>query len=108
MRTHEQIEQELDELFEESDWAEHDDYPLADWRYEVANDDTRQGYRSWLYNQLANEEEEEGEEELPATKQEHTADIWFCPNCLHTWLAFEGETESHCPECGTHVKEDTP
>lgn len=57
MKTHEQTEQELDELFEESDWAEHDDYTLADWKYEVMNNDTRQGYRSWLYNRLEQEED---------------------------------------------------
>lgn len=109
MRTHEEIERELDNLFDGSRgyWSEHPTYPLDDWRYEVANNDTRQGYRDWLYNRLEQEEGEK-EEEMPATKQEHTADIWFCPRCRHTWLAFEGETESRCPECGTHVKEDTP
>ena len=28
-------------------WAEDPRYPLVDWRYEVANDDTRLGYREW-------------------------------------------------------------
>ena len=28
-------------------WAERDGFPLADWRHEVANDDTRLGYAAW-------------------------------------------------------------
>ncbi len=55
---HELIEMELDSLFKEYPWASHPTYPVADWQYEVANNDTRQGYRGWLYNKIANEEEE--------------------------------------------------
>ena len=29
-------------------WAEHPDYPLIDWKAEVANDDTRLGYWAWV------------------------------------------------------------
>jgi hypothetical protein len=28
-------------------WVEHPDHPVADWQAEVANDDTRLGYRDW-------------------------------------------------------------
>ena len=28
-------------------WAEHPRYPSADWRYEIANGDTREGYWEW-------------------------------------------------------------
>ena len=28
-------------------WDDHDDYPVSDWQYEVANGDTRQGYHEW-------------------------------------------------------------
>lgn len=59
MKTHDQIIEELEKTFKESHWAEHPTYPLEDWRYEVANDDTRQGYRDWLYNRLEQEEDEE-------------------------------------------------
>lgn len=31
-----------------SHWDEDPDYPVADWKYEVANDDTRQSYREWV------------------------------------------------------------
>lgn len=55
--SHELIEMELDSLFNNNPWASHPTYPVADWQYEVANNDTRQGYRGWLYNKLANEEE---------------------------------------------------
>lgn len=54
---HEEIEAELDSLFRDNPWAEHPVYPVADWQYEVANGDTRQGYRGWLYNKIANEED---------------------------------------------------
>ena len=29
-------------------WGEDPDYPLADWKYQVANDDTRLGYWEWV------------------------------------------------------------
>lgn len=33
-------------------WGEHPDHPLEDWRYEVANDDTRAGYWDWVLGQI--------------------------------------------------------
>jgi hypothetical protein len=55
---HYEIEAHLEILFssERGVWAEDAKYPLEDWQYEVANNDTRQGYRDWLYNKYANEE----------------------------------------------------
>ena len=29
-------------------WDEHPDFPSSDWRYEVANEDTREGYWFWV------------------------------------------------------------
>jgi len=29
-------------------WGEHTEYTLDDWKYEVANDDTRLGYWEWV------------------------------------------------------------
>lgn len=29
-------------------WDSDPDYPLSDWKYEVANDDTRMGYHEWV------------------------------------------------------------
>ena len=29
-------------------WGVHPDFPVSDWRYEVANDDTRLGYWEWV------------------------------------------------------------
>lgn len=40
-------------------WGEHPDHPVADWRYEVANDDTRSGYWEWVALRLATDDEEE-------------------------------------------------
>ena len=33
-------------------WGEIDKFQLQDWRYEVANDDTRLGYWEWCYAQM--------------------------------------------------------
>lgn len=33
-------------------WGRHPDYPVSDWQYEVANDDTRQGYWEWVAAKL--------------------------------------------------------
>ena len=33
-------------------WADDRRAPLADWRYEVANDDTRLGYHEWRDRQI--------------------------------------------------------
>ncbi len=30
-------------------WNEHLEYPLADWKHEIANDNTRLGYWEWLF-----------------------------------------------------------
>ncbi len=38
-------------------WGEHPDYPLSDWRYEVTNDHTRQGYWNWVIERQIHEEE---------------------------------------------------
>jgi hypothetical protein len=34
-----------------SHWEEDPQHPVADWQYEVSNDDTRLGYRDWLAHQ---------------------------------------------------------
>ncbi len=38
-------------------WGEHPVYPVADWQYEAANNDTRLGYWEWVSNKIANEDE---------------------------------------------------
>lgn len=42
----------LETFFEEDSWASHPDFPVDSWRYEVVNNDTRLGYREYLYNNL--------------------------------------------------------
>lgn len=32
--------------------GEHPDYPIKDWQYEVANNDTRLGYWAWVSSKL--------------------------------------------------------
>jgi hypothetical protein len=33
-------------------WGEHPNYPVADWKHEIANDDTRLGYWDWVEHRL--------------------------------------------------------
>ena len=33
-------------------WEEHPGYPMSDWRYEVANEDTVRGYQDWVRAKL--------------------------------------------------------
>ena len=40
-------------------WGEHPDYPVADWQYEVANRDTRQGYWDWVESSIDSNQGEE-------------------------------------------------
>jgi hypothetical protein len=40
-----------------SHWAENATYPVEDWKYEVANDDTRQSYAEWVTSKREAEEE---------------------------------------------------
>ena len=37
-------------------WHDHPDYPSEDWRYHVANRETRLGYWEWVESQLADKE----------------------------------------------------
>lgn len=39
-------------------WGQAPDYPLEDWQYEVANDDTRLGYWDWVLCQKEQADEE--------------------------------------------------
>lgn len=49
-------------------WGKHPEYPLSDWRSEVANNETREGYWDWVEHEFecaTDEEENESEEEEP-------------------------------------------
>ena len=54
--THYEVEGYLDALLDDDPWASCPEDPVEDWQYEVADGDTRQGYRSWLYNKFMNED----------------------------------------------------
>lgn len=43
-------------------WSEHPDFPSSDWRYEVENGDTRQGYWQWVESKIVTREEEESDQ----------------------------------------------
>jgi len=37
-------------------WGEHPDYPDNDWRREVQDENTRQGYWEWVFGNIEDEE----------------------------------------------------
>lgn len=47
-------------------WGEDPDHPVADWQYEVANDDTRLGYWDWVRIQRTYADDEKARN--PTTK----------------------------------------
>ncbi len=34
-------------------WGSHPKYPVKDWQYQVANNDTRLGYWDWVFDELS-------------------------------------------------------
>ena len=38
-------------------WSEHPRFPVADWKYEINNDDTRACYWDWVVSKEYDEEE---------------------------------------------------
>lgn len=46
---------ELREMFG-GHWSAHPKYPVTDWQYDVANDDTRLGYWEWVLAKIEQEE----------------------------------------------------
>src|SRR3546814_10527757 len=40
---------------EQGPWSRRAGHPLADWKYEISNDDTRLGYLDWIAAREANE-----------------------------------------------------
>lgn len=44
----------IQKLMDENDgyWGEHAQFPLADWQYQIASGDTRQGYWEWVADQI--------------------------------------------------------
>ncbi len=41
-------------------WGSDPDFPVADWQYEVSNDDTRQGYWEWVEQNREEARQDEG------------------------------------------------
>ena len=39
-------------------WGEHLGFPLKDWKREVANNDTREGYWNWVNNKVLQDKKE--------------------------------------------------
>ena len=54
--SHDEIMAIIEPLKKENIWQSYARYPITDWRAEVANGDTHQGYWDYVYNCLSNEE----------------------------------------------------
>ena len=50
---------------------EYEDFPLEDWKEQVANDDTRMGYHEWVDCAEAVRDEQEYQEEQAQTEKEN-------------------------------------
>ena len=42
----------MNEWKPESHWDDHPDHSVEDWKYEIANGNTRQGYVDWVNSSL--------------------------------------------------------
>jgi len=51
-------------------WDEYEEFPVADWREEVVNDNTRMGYHEWADCAEAVRDEEEYDKEQTTTEEE--------------------------------------
>lgn len=56
-------------------WADHPVYGSQDWRYEVANGDTRQSYAEWVASKIEHQQEEADiSEDAPSQAHDHLHD----------------------------------
>jgi hypothetical protein len=62
-------------------WAENPNYPIRDWRYEVANDDTRLGYLAWV----AHQEEEKANRRPPEIIKVNPRGWWYQDERNDNW-----------------------
>ncbi len=66
-------------------WGSDPDFPVADWQYEVANDDTRQGYWEWVEQNREEARQDEGRcERCSCAVTKHPEDYTKpirCPAC---------------------------
>tara|TARA_R100000306_G_C4312016_1_gene110694 strand:+ start:476 stop:703 length:228 start_codon:yes stop_codon:yes gene_type:complete len=52
-------------------FEEYEDFPLEDWKEQIANDDTRMGYHEWADCAEAVRDEKEYDEEQAQTEKEN-------------------------------------
>ncbi len=57
-------------------WEEHPEFPLADWKYQIENNDTRQGYQEWC--QAEWEARGDGGQPVPVPSVLAKFDVLFC------------------------------
>ena len=51
------IEIQIEQFRSQNEWGEHPAYTQDEWRLEVRNKDTINGYWSWVYNRISNRED---------------------------------------------------
>ena len=60
-----EIQERAEKLKEQAGgyWKEHAEHPCEDWRYEVVNDDTKEGYWMWCAARVIQKEEDDARED---------------------------------------------
>lgn len=67
-----------------SHWDNDPEHPVEDWRYEVANDDTRLGYQEWIAHRKA-----DAGEDKPAACARCTSDLDGLGYCVEETCPFD-------------------
>ena len=73
-------------------WATMPGHPVEDWRLEVSDGYTREGYHDWIYNRMSDTDEVD---RLREALEALTAD------------ASNAATDSYCEWCKAHAPKDT-
>ena len=88
-------------------WKEDPDYPVSDWQYEVANDDTRAGYLDWVESKRNCDEDQDNYECAECGLGDHPSSE--CPNKDHDEeqgaCILTGAPGENPDDCTTHEHE---
>jgi hypothetical protein len=76
-------------------WDDHPTFPVEDWRYECANDDTRLGYIAWVNGKLTDEVD------TPMAIIEPSGTVWYFELFDQFQLALAGTPEAFEVKLGT-------
>ena len=73
-------------------WDSDPDYPVSEWQYEVANDDTRLGYWEWVEWVREIAAQDEADNETEEAKQERLSQRPAAPVTVNSFIDWMEET----------------